>query len=407
MTARPPPRPCAGRSAIRTSTSAAATLLRSKIGRDDVRTVGTGVAISTRDFKLARGVSLKVSYGLDAYFDTLASKGWNVYHDSGITSDGHSQYTNGARYLTSGLWTEAKLSLYDRLELRGGGRGVFVVARAPVNEEFMRGAVDERWGAAVGGGGAALKLIDGLRWLVNLDQGFRAPNLDDLTGQQWTGAGFQLQNAGLKPERALSLETGLKLERPRVEFAVFGFQSWIKDLILKYPVSASDYPACMAGTCLALLNGEGTSVIRGFEGALRLFLPAGFGIRATLAYTWGDGPHPSPETGRTRAPLSRIPPLNGTAEVSWRHSTGVFLASAMRWARAQRRLNEADEADSRIPPGGTPGFAVLDMRAGYRFQPYGLVTLVLENVTNAAYRYHGSSINGPGRSLNVLVELGF
>ena len=51
--------------------------------------------------------------------------------------------------------------------------------------------------------------------------------------------------------------------------------------------------------------------------------------------------------------------------------------------------------------------AVVDLRAGYRWQPHVLVAAVLENLANAPYRYHGSSINGPGRSLNLLLEFGY
>ncbi|MCY1057004.1 TonB-dependent receptor [Nannocystis sp. SCPEA4] len=384
------------------------------IGRDEVYSLGTGLNISTKNFGLARGVSLRVDYGLDAYFDTLRSYAWNTFLDVGITTPTTSQYASGSRYLTSGLWTEAKLSLYDRVELRAGGRGSLVVARAPGNLDAMVGRrpIDQNWGGAVGGGGVAVRLIDGVRWITNLDQGFRAPNLDDLTSRQATGAGQQYENPNLRPERALTLETGLKIERPRVEFQLFAFQSWIDRLITRVRFDRDQCPPedniCGAAVYnVTLANIAGTSHIRGFDGAVRLFLPKGFGMRATAAYTWGDGPNPVPELDPVRVPLSRIPPLNGTVEINWRHRAGFFASSALRWARPQTRLTETDKNDQRIPLGGTPGFAVLDVRAGYRLQPYALVVLVLENVTNAAYRYHGSSINGPGRGLNVLIEVGF
>jgi iron complex outermembrane receptor protein/hemoglobin/transferrin/lactoferrin receptor protein len=385
-----------------------------QVGRDDVYTVGTGLQISTRELRLARGVALKVSYGLDTYVDFISSEAWNVYTNVGIVSKySRGQYLDGARYLTSGLWSEAQLRLYDRLELRAGGRGALVTAKAAGDPESESAAIDRLWGSGVGSGGLALRLVDGVRWLVNIDQGFRAPNLDDLTSRQQTGPGWQGENAALRPEKALSVESGFKVERPWIELQVFGFQSTIDGLIARRPLDMKDCPPGGETGCSTskvayrLANLDGRSVIRGLDGAARLFLPAGFGLRATLAYTWGEGPHPVPGAVPERQPLSRVPPLNGTAELSWRHRSGVYLATALRWARAQTRLALADTSDVRIPRGGTPGFAVVDIRAGYRLQPYAFVALVLENVTNAAYRYHGSSINGPGRSLNVLVELGF
>ena len=81
--------------------------------------------------------------------------------------------------------------------------------------------------------------------------------------------------------------------------------------------------------------------------------------------------------------------------------------AAAEWALAQTRLAPTDRSDARIPFGGTPGFAVLDLRAGLRVANHFVVAAVLENVFDAAYRYHGSSINGPGRSVIVSVESGF
>jgi iron complex outermembrane receptor protein/hemoglobin/transferrin/lactoferrin receptor protein len=109
-----------------------------------------------------------------------------------------------------------------------------------------------------------------------------------------------------------------------------------------------------------------------------------------------------------RVPLSRIPPLNGIAEAGWRSSKyGVYLVGVTRWARLQDRLAPQDRVDSRIPDGGTPGYVVFDVRAGYRFDPYVLVGLTFENAGDTPYRQHGSSVNGAGRGLMAELQIGF
>jgi iron complex outermembrane receptor protein/hemoglobin/transferrin/lactoferrin receptor protein len=50
---------------------------------------------------------------------------------------------------------------------------------------------------------------------------------------------------------------------------------------------------------------------------------------------------------------------------------------------------------------------VFDLRAGYRLDPHVLLALVFENVGDTAYRYHGSSVNGPGRGAILEVQFGF
>lgn len=383
------------------------------IGRDDVYTGGTALSARTREWGPAGKLRFSIHYGLDLYHDTIRSRSWNVYTDVGITTAlTRGQYIDRSAYLTSGLWTEGRLKILDRLELRAGGRGAYVHARSPGDVASESAAIDRRWGTGVGSGGAALTLREGVRWLVNVDQGFRAPNLDDLTSRQQTGAGYQGENPNLRPEKSVSFESGIKLDLPRVELALFGFQSQIHGLIARVPIDKSVCPpggetGC-AGSRAAfqLTNLDGRAILRGFDGAIRLLLPAGFGLRATLAYAWGDGNNPVPGASPTRIPLSRVPPLNGTAEVSWRRA-GFYSAAVLRWARLQSRLAISDLSDERIPLGGTPGFAVFDLRAGYRWQPHVLAAVVLENLGDAPYRYHGSSVNGPGRSFNMMLELGF
>jgi len=137
-------------------------------------------------------------------------------------------------------------------------------------------------------------------------------------------------------------------------------------------------------------------------------------LGATFSWAWGEGPNPvpAPASGeisnyRDRLPLSRIPPLNGTVELTWYADFGLWVGSALRWAGTQTRLALADEADTRIPTGGTPGFAIWDLRAGFRTDPNLLVGLVFENLIDSPYRYHGSSVNGATRSLNLSIEVGF
>jgi iron complex outermembrane receptor protein/hemoglobin/transferrin/lactoferrin receptor protein len=99
-----------------------------------------------------------------------------------------------------------------------------------------------------------------------------------------------------------------------------------------------------------------------------------------------------------------VPPLNGTAELLWSHPSGFSASTGLRWALLQDRLALSDRSDARIPIGGTPGYAVLDVRASWRLGTRLVIAAVLENLTDAAYRSHGSSVNGPGRGVIVSLE---
>jgi len=49
---------------------------------------------------------------------------------------------------------------------------------------------------------------------------------------------------------------------------------------------------------------------------------------------------------------------------------------------------------------------VLDLRAGWRWREALVIALVVENVFDAAYRVHGSSVNGAGRGVILSVSGG-
>ena len=183
------------------------------------------------------------------------------------------------------------------------------------------------------------------------------------------------------------------------------FATWIEDGIARTPRGPEACPpetdACRASRALLqLVNAEGTALLWGTEALLTATLVEDLALRTTYSFAWGEGPTARPDDLDVREPLSRVPPLNGTAELRYTlRSIGVYAALAARWALAQRRLALSDQSDARIPIGGTPGYVVQDVRAGYRYSSYLSFSVVLENVLDAAYRVHGSSIQGPGRGL--------
>ena len=399
-------------------------------GRDDVHTIGTGLRIGTKRWRLAPWFELGVDYGADSYFDIIDSAAWLILSD--LTEPvldfyPRGQYPDGAKYSTSGIWAQVHMKFTDYFAVRGGGRLAIVAVRSPEmrddgaldpEDELVADAVSREWITPVGNLGLTGYPLPWLSLHANYDQGFRAPNLDDLTARQIIGAGFQFENTGLDPERAHSLEGGVRIRHPWVEIHAFAFHTWIDDAIVRATRLRDDCPAGGEGCgsfqgVFTLDNASGFSVLYGADGAVRLFLPKGFGLAATISYALGEGPNPNPPVEGmasdydARIPLSRVPPLNGTGELGWRHKTGFWVATVVRWALKQDRLAPGDEFDVRIPDGGTPGFAVFDLRAGYRFDPYMLVGLVFENIADSPYRYHGSSVNGAGRSLSVSLELGF
>jgi hemoglobin/transferrin/lactoferrin receptor protein len=91
-------------------------------------------------------------------------------------------------------------------------------------------------------------------------------------------------------------------------------------------------------------------------------------------------------------------PLSGLAGVRW-DSPGRrwWVEGTLQVVDDATRLSSGDIRDTqRIPPGGTPGFTVATLRSGWQVTDALLLTAAVENVTDEAYRIHGSGVNQPG-----------
>ncbi|MGK0360425.1 MAG: outer membrane receptor protein involved in Fe transport [Bradymonadia bacterium] len=350
----------------------------------------------------------RLAYGIDGSFETVASSAYIelVRIDVRRPRD-RGQYVDGSRFAQGGLYLAPRLEWSDWLSLRTGLRVAGAQAKVPTDADSDTRGVNTTWSTVIGNIGLEVVPHPALTLIANVEQGFRPPNLDDLSARQPTGRGFQLENPALTPEAATTYEAGIKAGRGRFTAEIWGFYSQIDDLLER---RIADCPPaereCRAArVAVQLVNLTGISEIIGTEASLRMRPIHGVSARAGVA--WTRGRSDSPVANRPgRIAISRIPPVNGTAEVKWSGRDGLYLGGALRWALAQRDLSVADEADARIPFGGTPGYAVLDARLGVQHRRFSFA-LVLENLVDAPYRVHGSAINGPGRGATLSAQARF
>lgn len=396
-------------------------------GLDQVHTLGLTARGESSTLR-RRWFGLRGRYGLDLYHDQVESQAALDVLDLGFTRDwSRGQYIAGSRYTSFAGFAEAEASFGRYVVARAGGRLGMAAAWVPADAESATQAADRLFVPYAFDVGMEVRPRGELSLLFNLNQGFRTPNLDDLSSRQATGPGFQFENAALQPERSLTAEAGVRLTFSWLSLSAWFFNMGLHEAIVRRPRSIAECPrgsgldalGCMTSwSRFQLVNIGGRGVIWGAEGALLVHLPLRIDLSATLAYAYGEAPNPTPpgvgEVGyQAIVPLSRIPPLNGTAELRLRPLRGTVLGAGLRWATEQTRLAPADYNDARIPRGGTPGFVVVDLRAGLRLHdlvPRGLLhrataMLVVENAGDVAYRYHGSSVNGPSSSVTFSLDI--
>jgi iron complex outermembrane receptor protein/hemoglobin/transferrin/lactoferrin receptor protein len=385
------------------------------VGRDDVDTFGLTAKATTPWAAIARFADARLHYGGDAYLDRVDSSAFMTFRELDVTiKQSRGQYLSGSSYVQGGAFALGEVAFADgAVVVRGGGRGGGARASSPEDPESGTKGVKRSFPLFSATGGAEWRALEWLSVLANVDRSVRAPNLDDLTSRQQTGPGFQFENPDLVPEVGTTFEAGLRFDHRYVTIEGWVYRALLEHAMTRGVRSESDCPPstpqCNASKRrVELVNVAGLATITGTELWAKLRWPNVATLTATLSYAYGVGPSPSApdDPNAPREPLSRVPPLNGTVDARVGRRDGPFGGAGLRWATEQTRLSTTDYGDARIPRFGTPGFAVLDLRAGWRFGREMVAALVVENVADTAYRTHGSAINGPGRGVILSFEAG-
>ena len=108
-------------------------------------------------------------------------------------------------------------------------------------------------------------------------------------------------------------------------------------------------------------------------------------------------------------PISKMMPPTGLLGIGWRQPSGRYAVEAsVEMADHQHWLNSLDQADTqRIPPDGTPGYAVVNVRGELRPRENLSVGLAVRNIGNVDYRIHGSGSNEPGTNFVISADWKF
>jgi hemoglobin/transferrin/lactoferrin receptor protein len=344
-------------------------------------------------------------YGLDFYHDWVESSG---YQTNAADSNRRESLplADDSSYGTLGLYSQYIWHATPDFDLTGGVRYSHIeadVGRYYDATNTPRHGQSQNWDAVVGSLRGVYRLDP--EWSVygGLSQAFRAPNLDDLTGNLAAKSGATaLGNINLDPERFLTAELGLRQQTETLALGLAAFYTWADDMIVAVPLTADP-----AGSSIATNASSG--YVYGFEleGAWR-FHPQ-WELSGFAAWQEGYNESPAfrggPEQNR---PNARQLPLSGSLALRWTHpSAAYWVEGRLLAADLEDRFTAADQAadSQRIPTGGTPGYVVASLRAGWTVNEHLDFLAGLENLSDEAYRNHGSGQNEPGFGATIGARL--
>lgn len=345
----------------------------------------------------------KLVYGVDEYRDNV--------HSFSTANAIQGPVADDATYGLTGLFIQDIIPVHEQFDLTLGGR--YEHARAHADKVLdpttnLATTVDGHWDSFVGGARGVYHVDRARHWNLfgGVSQGFRAPNLSDLTRFDVARTNeIETPSLSLKPEHFLSYEVGAKAEYQNFALQASYFYTVIEDMIVRQPTGN-----VIGGSNEVTKRNAGNGFIHGVEVAPSWrFHPQ---LTAFGGLTWMTGQvqdYPTAAPNLEWEPVSRLMPTSGQIGLRWDHPGKRLWAEVTgTFAGRQDRLSADDTRDtSRIPPDGTPGYAVLSMRTGCQVTKNTDITFSIENVTDADYRTHGSGINEPGRNFIFALEMRF
>jgi hemoglobin/transferrin/lactoferrin receptor protein len=370
---------------------------RTDLAEFDVDTIGF-----TQSFVRDMDVYGKFVYGFDYYYDDVDAVRNRLNPLNGVVTPDNPQFPNDATYDRFGTFINYEVWLTDRLLASAGARYENANAEGTINavsgtrQFFTRTYQD--W---VGGVGLTYEVTPIVHLVGSISEGYRAPNLDDLTADNPVLQNAQdIPSLDVEAEHSITYEVGVKYDDSRLRMQAFYYWNDLEDAILRQAVDANGNPVPnVMGPNGVLVPGSGNfirgnfdSFIEGTEIAGEYMLWNNWFAYGNFWYTFGR------DLDRNE-PFSRIPPTQGIAGLRWRDNSRRTWIDMYAWMVAgQDRYAVQNNTDARFPLGGTPGYTTFNVSVGQTFGSYDqhTVSLGLENIGDTDYRVLGSGVDGAG-----------
>ena len=369
--------------------------------RDRVRTGGLSLNLTTPYRKQ------QLTLGTEIYRDKIASARFiRSAANSNFIKDSRGRYPDKATYLSLGIFVQDEIELHTKWSLVSGIRWSYFQTDfnllAAEAADSAQSGINLNFQALTGSLGMIYKPWPQVLFRLNLAQAFRAPNLNDLSkfGES-KGNIFEIPDRDLGAEKLSSIDLGCELKFSRLVFKTAVYYAAIHDLIASAEATYHGSAVLIRDSVEYKIKSKqntGSAFIRGLETGMQYKFYKTLNLYFNLTATFG-------QNTAIDEPMGGIPPIYGLAGLGW--SGPAFCADFyLRFAAKQDRLSADDKDDSRIPPGGTPGWWIVNLRGCWHSTDNTILRFSVENLFDYNYREHGSGLNGPGRNFVVSFELG-
>ncbi len=335
-----------------------------------------------------------LSYGFDFYHDNVTSSRRDFSSTGAITTSIQGTVGDDSTYDLFGAYFQDEISINDKMEFLIGMRYTYAALDSDkVKDPVTGGEIDITgdWEGLVGNARLMYYPDDNWNMFAGISQGFRAPNLSDMTRFQ-SDSTFETPTQGLDDEDFITFEIGAKADFEKWTAQAAYYYTIVEDMLVRSPTGNT-----VDGAPEVQKSNVGEGFIHGVEVGLS-YSP--FRQWTTFGnFSWMNGDVKQIENGEERdKPFDRLMPLTGRFGVRWEsQKPRMWVEGQTTMVNNQDRLSLRDRVDTqRIPTRGTPGYTIYSLRGGIKVNEHLNISIAAENLSDKSYRVHGSGQNEPG-----------
>lgn len=384
-----------------------------KMFKDDLRqrTENVNAVNTSLDFEKTVNHKTRVHYGIDNVYNKIGSSGIIKDINTGETEATSTRYPDGSSWNYSSAYTSLAHRILPELTFDAGLRLNFVQLSGTIDTSFFplpEASINTNFKAINGSLGLAYFPSEKWKFNLNASNGFRAPNIDDISKIFDSSPGnVVIPNPDLKPEFLYALDFGASNNSwSPLKLQLNLFLSYLQNALARDDFNINGEDSIFYDGVLSQVQAVqniGSARVWGIQGSADLKIIKDLHIIGNVNYTNG-------ETTDGEA-IRHVSPLFGDAHLRYKYKIVDFdFFSNFNGALNYDRLAETERekpllyAEDENGNPYSPAWFTLNFRMSVELSKKLKLQIGLQNINDARYRPYSSGVAAMGKSINLAIR---
>lgn len=366
---------------------------------------------ATIDFDKTYSSKTHFYYGFENVFNRVGSKGIRTNIEDQSTEATNTRYPDGSTWDYSSFYGSMRYRINPELTLNTGFRLNSIFLNGTVDTSFFPlpvSSIDNNFSAVNGSAGLSYSPDDKWQWNLNLSNGFRAPNIDDISKIFDSSPGtVVIPNSDLKPEFLYAADFSLAYKpNKKTHFEIGLYYSYLQNALARAAFTLNGQDSIIYDGELSQVQAVqniDAATVWGLQGSMEINLAKDLNFRANAHYN--NGETEDGDALRHVSPFFTSAHLVHSYKIAQIDLYGMYNGPVNydRLAPNEREKAYLYASDSDGNP-YSPSWFTLNLRVQLELSKKLNLQLGLENITDQRYRPYSSGISAVGRSVSLTIR---